>query len=302
MKKLVKVLVVLLAFFSQLPFAAAQDAAPSFVDLMTQANEAALKLETFHLESSLSVIGTTKTTPRSLTANLTGDVDVKNAELQGSLDLQLPPTTNGQFEAVVKGAKAFFREGDNDWHVSDVSVNKQEFQKAYAKFLEVAKTNSELDKEFNTALSELFNVEAKDDEYQLSLKQNIDGAKFYQDHEALFKKLQQAALDQAKQAGQNVSEDSFSKVFTADNFKKFFELNPSLVVSYDKETHFVKAFNLVLHVDVAQVNPKLAEGDDAPQTVDVTFSVTVSNHNQPVDIKEPEAGAGNANSASSSEE
>ena len=146
MKKLVKVLVVLLAFFSQLPFAAAQDAAPSFVDLMTQANEAALKLETFHLESSLSVIGTTKTTPRSLTANLTGDVDVKNAELQGSLDLQLPPTTNGQFEAVVKGAKAFFREGDKDWHVSDVSVNKQEFQKAYAKFLEVAKTNSELDK------------------------------------------------------------------------------------------------------------------------------------------------------------
>lgn len=169
-------------------------------------------------------------------------------------------------------------------------------------FLEVAKTNSELDKEFNTALSELFNVEAKDDEYQVSLKQNIDGAKFYQDHEALFKKLQQAALDQAKQAGQNVSEESFSKVFTADNFKKFFELNPSLVVSYDKETHFVKAFNLVLHVDVAQVNPKLAEGDDAPQTVDVTFSVTVSNHNQPVDIKEPEAGAGNANSASSSEE
>ena len=130
MKKLVKVLVVLLAFFSQLPFAAAQDAAPSFVDLMTQANEAALKLETFHLESSLSVIGTTKTTPRSLTANLTGDVDVKNAELQGSLDLQLPPTTNGQFEAVVKGAKAFFREGDKDWHVSDVSVNKQEFQKS----------------------------------------------------------------------------------------------------------------------------------------------------------------------------
>ena len=151
MKKLVKVLVVLLAFFSQLPFAAAQDAAPSFVDLMTQANQAALKLETFHLES--------KTTPRSLTANLKGDVDVKNAELQGSLDLQLPPTTNGQFEAVVKGAKAFFREGGNDWHVSDVSVNKQEFQKAYAKFLEVAKTNSELDKEFNTALSELFNVE-----------------------------------------------------------------------------------------------------------------------------------------------
>ena len=229
-------------------------------------------------------------------------MDVKNAELQGSLDLQLPPTTNGKFEAVVKGAKAFFREGDKDWHVSDVSVNKQEFQKAYAKFLEVAKTNSELDKEFNTALSELFNVEAKDDEYQVSLKQNIDGAKFYQDHEALFKKLQQAALDQAKQAGQNVSEESFSKVFTADNFKKFFELNPSLVVSYDKETHFVKAFNLVLHVDVAQVNPKLAEGDDAPQTVDVTFSVTVSNHNQPVDIKEPEAGAGNANSASSSEE
>ena len=45
MKKLVKVLVVLLAFFSQLPFAAAQDAAPSFVDLVTQANEAALKLE-----------------------------------------------------------------------------------------------------------------------------------------------------------------------------------------------------------------------------------------------------------------
>ena len=114
--------------------------------------------------------------------------------------------------------------------------------------------------------------------------------------------MQQAALDQAKQAGQNVSEESFSKVFTAENFKKFFELNPSLVVSYDKETHFVKAFNLVLHVDVAQVNPKLAEGDDAPQTVDVTFSVTVSNHNQPVDIKEPEAGAGNANSASSSEE
>ncbi len=29
---------------------------------------------------------------------------------------------------------------------------KQEFQKAYAKFLEVAKTNSELDEEFNTAL------------------------------------------------------------------------------------------------------------------------------------------------------
>ena len=53
-------LVVFLAFFSQLPFAAAQDAAPSFADLMAQANEAALKLETFHLESSLSVIGTTK--------------------------------------------------------------------------------------------------------------------------------------------------------------------------------------------------------------------------------------------------
>lgn len=302
MKKLVKVLVVFLAFFSQLPFAAAQDAAPSFVDLMTKANQAALKLETFHLESTLSVNATTKSTPRSLTANLEGDFDVKNLELQAFLNFQLPPTTNGQFEAVVKGAKAFIREGNKDWHVSDVSMSKQEFQQYFAKALEVAKTNSELEKEFTGALSELFDLKEEDDEYKVSLKQNIDGAKFYQDHEALFKKMQQAALDQAKQAGQNVSEESFSKVFTADNFKKFFELNPSLEVSYDKETHFLKEFSLVLHVDVAQVNPKLAEGEDAPQTIDVTFTVTVSNHNQPVDIKEPEAGASDRDSASSSAE
>ncbi len=100
---------------------------------MTQANQAALKLRLSTWNLARPLLYYWDWHHVAFNGNLTGDVDAKNAELQGSLDLQLPPTTNGQFEAVVKVPKPSSRKETKTACIDVLSTNKN--SKAYAKFL-----------------------------------------------------------------------------------------------------------------------------------------------------------------------
>ncbi len=121
-------------------------------------------------------------------------MDVKNAEpMSFDHNCHQPPMANLRQWG---WCQSLFREGRQRLACIGCFRQQTRIPKASQVFSSWKKTNSELDKEFNTALLELFNnVEAKDDEYQVSLKQTLMVLKFYQDHEVLFKKLRQAALD-----------------------------------------------------------------------------------------------------------
>ena len=214
------------------------------------------------------------------------ELDLENVQGEGKVEIASQLSPSGQKQAFqLKDDTLSTQTGDKDWTKADYSAQRNQFKTAIQNAMKEA--YKDLTPEQEATLGQYFEIKEDGEDYVYSLKQGIDGKKFYEDNKETFERVKEQALKQSEANGQSVSDQqkaTYDKLFSADTMEKFFASNPKVEVRYNKSTFLVSKVTLDVNLKPADFLPaQSAQG--APGNIAVQANLEASDYNQPIELE-----------------
>ena len=256
-------------------------------ELFSKADAALKTVKSVDLKGNLTVaFDQNGTKVNFANVNFETELDLENVQGEGKVEIasQLSPSAQKQaFQ--LKDDTLATQTGDKDWTKADYSAQRNQFKTAIQNAMKEA--YKDLTPEQEATLGQYFEIKEDGEDYVYSLKQGIDGKKFYEDNKEIFDRVKEQALKQSEANGQTVSDQqkaTYDKLFSADTMEKFFASNPKVEVRYNKSTFLVSKVTLDVNLKPADFLPaQSAQG--APGNIAVQANLEASDYNQPIELE-----------------
>ena len=236
--------------FVSLPKVQAEDLAIS--ELLGRSYEAYRGLKSFHTQGTLKAAIDRQTQHMDLgQVEVDGYVDIPN--LNGELKLVIDSIFLPQFRQVrwgIKDNQAFYQLDDEYAQVEDASEQKADLKKSieregfnFPAKDEVVKALAQHD----DLIKQIFKLTETDSEYVLSLRDDIDAKKLFDDNKAALDQFKQEIYEEMEARGEKVSPSykaQIERFYSAETLSKFLESKPVYEVHFAKDSYLVTSYKM----------------------------------------------------------
>ena len=236
--------------FISLPKVQAEDLAIS--ELLGRSYEAYRGLKSFHTQGTLKAAIDRQTQHMDLgQVQVDGYVDIPN--LNGELKLVIDSIFLPQFRQVrwgIKDNQAFYQLDDEYAQVEDASEQKADLKKSieregfnFPAKDEVVKALAQHD----DLIKQIFKLTETDSEYVLSLRDDIDAKKLFDDNKAALDQFKQEIYEEMEARGEKVSPSykaQIERFYSAETLSKFLESKPVYEVHFAKDSYLVTSYKM----------------------------------------------------------
>ena len=236
--------------FVALPKVQAEDLAIS--ELLGRSYEAYRGLKSFHTQGTLKAAIDRQTQHMDLgQVEVDGYVDIPN--LNGELKLVIDSIFLPQFRQVrwgIKDNQAFYQLDDEYAQVEDASEQKADLKKSieregfnFPAKDEVVKALAQHD----DLIKQIFKLTETDSEYVLSLRDDIDAKKLFDDNKAALDQFKQEIYEEMEARGEKVSPSykaQIERFYSAETLSKFLESKPVYEVHFAKDSYLVTSYKM----------------------------------------------------------
>lgn len=236
--------------FVSLPKVQAEDLAIS--ELLGRSYEAYRGLKSFHTQGTLKAAIDRQTQHMDLgQVEIDGYVDIPN--LNGELKLVIDSIFLPQFRQVrwgIKDNQAFYQLDDEYAQVEDASEQKADLKKSieregfnFPAKDEVVKALAQHD----DLIKQIFKLTETDSEYVLSLRDDIDAKKLFDDNKAALDQFKQEIYEEMEARGEKVSPSykaQIERFYSAETLSKFLESKPVYEVHFAKDSYLVTSYKM----------------------------------------------------------
>ena len=180
-----------------------------------------------------------------------GYVDIQN--LNVDLKMVIDSIFLPQFRNVrwgVKDNQTFYEIDDRIAQVEDTSAEKADFKRTleregfnFPAKDEVVKALAQHDE----LIKQIFKLTETDSEYVLSLRDDIDAKKLFDDNKAALDEFKQRIYDEMEERGEKVSPSYKAQVdrfYSAETLSKFLESKPVYEVHFAKDSYLVTSYKV----------------------------------------------------------
>ena len=249
-KKMAALLMALTLIFISLPKVQAEDLAIS--ELLGRSYEAYRGLKSFHTQGTLKAAIDRQTQHMDLgQVQVDGYVDIQN--LNVDLKMVIDSIFLPQFRNVrwgVKDNQTFYEIDDRIAQVEDTGAEKADFKRTleregfnFPAKDEVVKALAQHDE----LIKQIFKLTETDSEYVLSLRDDIDAKKLFDDNKAALDEFKQRIYDEMEERGEKVSPSYKAQVdrfYSAETLSKFLESKPVYEVHFAKDSYLVTSYKV----------------------------------------------------------
>ena len=249
-KKMAALLMALTLIFVSLPKVQAEDLAIS--ELLGRSYEAYRGLNNLHAQGTLKAAIDRQTQHMDLgQVEIDGYVDIPN--LNGELKLVIDSIFLPQFRQVswgIKDNQAFYQLDDEYAQVEDASEQKADLKKSieregfnFPAKDEVVKALAQHD----DLIKKIFKLTETDSEYVLSLRDDIDAKKLFDDNKAALDQFKQEIYEEMEARGEKVSPSykaQIERFYSAETLSKFLESKPVYEVHFAKDSYLVTSYKM----------------------------------------------------------
>ncbi|WP_456048455.1 hypothetical protein [Abiotrophia defectiva] len=249
-KKMAALVMALTLIFVSLPKVQAEDLAIS--ELLGRSYEAYRGLKSFHTQGTLKAAIDRQTQHMDLgQVEVDGYVDIPN--LNGELKLVIDSIFLPQFRQVrwgIKDNQAFYQLDDEYAQVEDASEQKADLKKSieregfnFPAKDEVVKALAQHDE----LIKQIFKLTETDSEYVLSLRDDIDAKKLFDDNKAALDQFKQEIYEEMEARGEKVSPSykaQIERFYSAETLSKFLESKPVYEVHFAKDSYLVTSYKM----------------------------------------------------------
>lgn len=249
-KKMAALVMALTLIFVSLPKVQAEDLDIS--ELLGRSYEAYRGLKSFHTQGTLKAAIDRQTQHMDLgQVEIDGYVDIPN--LNGDLKLVIDSIFLPQFRQVrwgIKDNQAFYQLDDEYAQVEDASKQKADLKKSieregfnFPAKDEVVKALAQHDE----LIKQIFKLTETDSEYVLSLRDDIDAKKLFDDNKAALDQFKQEIYEEMEARGEKVSPSYKAQVdrfYSAETLSKFLESKPVYEVHFAKDSYLVTSYKM----------------------------------------------------------
>ena len=236
--------------FISLPKVQAEDLAIS--ELLGRSYEAYRGLKSFHTQGTLKAAIDRQTQHMDLgQVEVDGYVDIPN--LNGELKLVIDSIFLPQFRQVrwgIKDNQAFYQLDDEYAQVEDAREQKADLKKSieregfnFPAKDEVVKALAQHD----DLIKQIFKLTETDSEYVLSLRDDIDAKKLFDDNKAALDQFKQEIYEEMEARGEKVSPSykaQIERFYSAETLSKFLESKPVYEVHFAKDSYLVTSYKM----------------------------------------------------------
>ena len=236
--------------FVSLPKVQAEDLAIS--ELLGRSYEAYRGLKSFHTQGTLKAAIDRQTQHMDLgQVEVDGYVDIPN--LNGEIKLVIDSIFLPQFRQVrwgIKDNQAFYQLDDEYAQVEDASEQKADLKKSieregfnFPAKDEVVKALAQHD----DLIKQIFKLTETDSEYVLSLRDDIDAKKLFDDNKAALDQFKQEIYEEMEARGEKVSPSykaQIERFYSAETLSKFLESKPVYEVHFAKDSYLVTSYKM----------------------------------------------------------
>ena len=249
-KKMAALLMALTLIFISLPKVQAEDLAIS--ELLGRSYEAYRGLKSFHTQGTLKAAIDRQTQHMDLgQVEIDGYVDIPN--LNGELKLVIDSIFLPQFRQVrwgIKDNQAFYQLDDEYAQVENASEQKADLKKSieregfnFPAKDEVVKALAQHD----DLIKQIFELTETDSEYVISLRDDIDAKKLFDDNKAALDQFKQEIYEEMEARGEKVSPSykaQIERFYSAETLSKFLESKPVYEVHFAKDSYLVTSYKM----------------------------------------------------------
>ena len=249
-KKMAALVMALTLIFVSLPKVQAEDLAIS--ELLGRSYEAYRGLKSFHTQGTLKAAIDRQTQHMDLgQVEVDGYVDIPN--LNGELKLVIDSIFLPQFRQVrwgIKDNQAFYQLDDEYAQVEDASEQKADLKKSieregfnFPAKDEVVKALAQHDE----LIKQIFKLTETDSEYVISLRDDIDAKKLFDDNKAALDQFKQEIYEEMEARGEKVSPSykaQIERFYSAETLSKFLESKPVYEVHFAKDSYLVTSYKM----------------------------------------------------------
>lgn len=249
-KKMAALVMALTLIFVSLPKVQAEDLAIS--ELLGRSYEAYRGLKSFHTQGTLKAAIDRQTQHMDLgQVEVDGYVDIPN--LNGELKLVIDSIFLPQFRQVrwgIKDNQAFYQLDDEYAQVEDAREQKADLKKSieregfnFPAKDEVVKALAQHD----DLIKQIFKLTETDSEYVLSLRDDIDAKKLFDDNKAALDQFKQEIYEEMEARGEKVSPSykaQIERFYSAETLSKFLESKPVYEVHFAKDSYLVTSYKM----------------------------------------------------------
>ena len=249
-KKMAALVMALTLIFVSLPKVQAEDLAIS--ELLGRSYEAYRGLNNLHAQGTLKAAIDRQTQHMDLgQVEVDGYVDIPN--LNGELKLVIDSIFLPQFRQVrwgIKDNQAFYHLDDEYAQVEDASEQKADLKKSieregfnFPAKDEVVKALAQHD----DLIKQIFKLTETDSEYVLSLRDDIDAKKLFDDNKAALDQFKQEIYEEMEARGEKVSPSykaQIERFYSAETLSKFLESKPVYEVHFAKDSYLVTSYKM----------------------------------------------------------
>ena len=249
-KKMAALVMALTLIFVSLPKVQAEDLAIS--ELLGRSYEAYRGLKSFHTQGTLKAAIDRQTQHMDLgQVEIDGYVDIPN--LNGELKLVIDSIFLPQFRQVrwgIKDNQAFYQLDDEYAQVEDASKQKADLKKSieregfnFPAKDEVVKALAQHD----DLIKQIFELTETDSEYVISLRDDIDAKKLFDDNKAALDQFKQEIYEEMEARGEKVSPSykaQIERFYSAETLSKFLESKPVYEVHFAKDSYLVTSYKM----------------------------------------------------------
>ena len=249
-KKMAALVMALTLIFVSLPKVQAEDLAIS--ELLGRSYEAYRGLKSFHTQGTLKAAIDRQTQHMDLgQVEVDGYVDIPN--LNGDLKLVIDSIFLPQFRQVrwgIKDNQAFYQLDDEYAQVEDASKQKADLKKSieregfnFPAKDEVVKALAQHDE----LIKQIFKLTETDSEYVISLRDDIDAKKLFDDNKAALDQFKQEIYEEMEARGEKVSPSykaQIERFYSAETLSKFLESKPVYEVHFAKDSYLVTSYKM----------------------------------------------------------
>lgn len=236
--------------FISLPKVQAEDLAIS--ELLGRSYEAYRGLKSFHTQGTLKAAIDRQTQHMDLgQVEIDGYVDIPN--LNGELKLVIDSIFLPQFRQVrwgIKDNQAFYQLDDEYAQVENASEQKADLKKSieregfnFPAKDEVVKALAQHD----DLIKQIFELTETDSEYVISLRDDIDAKKLFDDNKAALDQFKQEIYEEMEARGEKVSPSykaQIERFYSAETLSKFLESKPVYEVHFAKDSYLVTSYKM----------------------------------------------------------
>ena len=249
-KKMAALVMALTLIFVSLPKVQAEDLAIS--ELLGRSYEAYRGLKSFHTQGTLKAAIDRQTQHMDLgQVEIDGYVDIPN--LNGELKLVIDSIFLPQFRQVrwgIKDNQAFYQLDDEYAQVENASEQKADLKKSieregfnFPAKDEVVKALAQHD----DSIKQIFELTETDSEYVISLRDDIDAKKLFDDNKAALDQFKQEIYEEMEARGEKVSPSykaQIERFYSAETLSKFLESKPVYEVHFAKDSYLVTSYKM----------------------------------------------------------